>query len=328
MQAAIIERFGGPEQLYVRELPAPILVGPQVLVRVRAAGLNPLDCRIRRGELRGLVRSRMPIVLGNDISGVVEQVGAEVTRFAVGDEVMAMMDSHPCMRWTGFAQPGAYAEYAVTREDTLALKPMSLSFIEAAALPIAALTAHQALVEQAVVRPGDRVLIHGAAGGVGSVAVQIAKLLGGTVTASCAQDAESVVRGLGAERTIDYRSVAALRSEPFHIIYDVATKLNYADWRASLGARGRFVNNVFTLRGLLSDIAAPPQRAFGRRRRYSYTWVRPSGKTLRAVSRWVEQGSLRPLIHAVYPLSGVADAHRQLERGSVRGKLVIDHAAH
>lgn len=295
-----------------------------MLVRVRAAGLNPLDYRIRRGDLRGLVRSDFPVILGADISGLVEAVGAGVTRFVTGDEVIAFMDANPAPARSGFAKPGGYAELAVTREDTLAHKPASMSHLDAATLPIAALTARQALSQLARLQAGERVLIHGASGGVGLFAIQVAKRLGAHVTATCGAASADFVMSLGADDCILRTQMASLRNARFDVIYDVATKLTYAEWTSALSPRGRFISNVFTLPGAARAAGGRLLQQLGGHQRYFYTWVKPDGATLELLAEEVQAGRLHSSVEAVYDLSAVVEAHRRLEAGGVRGKLALE----
>ncbi len=195
MRAAVLTGYGGVERLELREIPRPEPGAGQLLVRVRAAGVNPIDWKIRQGKLRLLLPARFPLVLGFDVAGEVVTVGPEVADFAPGDAVHAMLDGR---------HGGGYAEYAVVGQAAAALKPEALTWEEAAALPLAALTAWQALRDLADLQPGERVAVTGAAGGVGHFAVQIAAALGARVTAVAGPGHQDLVRRLGAHRTVDY----------------------------------------------------------------------------------------------------------------------------
>ena len=168
MKAIVIKEFGSVDVLqYVDNYPQPVMADNQVLLKVYAAGINPLDWKIRQGQLKALLGSKFPLILGNDASGIVVAVGKLVRDFKVGDEVFCLLDANQRASWTGFAKSGAYAEYAVTRADTLAHKPKNITHQQAASIPLAALTAYQVLMHRAHIKQGDKVLINGASGGVG-----------------------------------------------------------------------------------------------------------------------------------------------------------------
>ena len=203
MKAIVIKEFGSVDVLqYVDNYPQPVMADNQVLLKVYAAGINPLDWKIRQGQLKALLGSKFPLILGNDASGVVVAVGKLVRDFKVGDEVFCLLDANQRASWTGFAKSGAYAEYAVTRADTLAHKPKNITHQQAASIPLAALTAYQVLMHRAHIKQGDKVLINGASGGVGLFALQIAKALGANVTAICSERHHHLVLGLGANAAI------------------------------------------------------------------------------------------------------------------------------
>lgn len=326
MRAVVIKGFGGPEVLETTaEAALPVVHDNQVLIEIRAAGINPLDTRTRRGQLRLFLGAKFPIVLGNDLSGIVVATGRAVTRFQVQDEVFCFQDAGPARSWSGFARSGAYAAFAVTREDTLAAKPKSQSFQEAAATPLAALNAFQTLHRLAGVTPGDRVLINGASGGVGLFTVQIAKALGAQVTALCGRRSFDLVSQLGADRLIDYRETPIHRVDGvFDIIYDVVAGSSFGRCRRLLSDRGIFISNVATLSAILHTALFPLLHTLGARRRNAYAWVTPSGSDLAEIARLIDQGRLRTVIERVYPLERVQEAHAYSETGRVQGKLVLD----
>ena len=198
MKAVRIHTYGGPEVLVYEEVPRPQPGQGEVLVRVEAAAVNPVDWKIREGYLREMLPHALPLIMGWDVSGVVEETGPGVTRFRAGDEVFSRPD---------LLRDGTYAEYVVIRETEVALKPGSVDHLHAAAIPLAGLTAWKSLIEAAGAAPGQRVLIHGAAGGVGSYAVQLAKWRGAHVTATASAPNLDYLRRLGADEIIDYRSV-------------------------------------------------------------------------------------------------------------------------
>jgi NADPH:quinone reductase-like Zn-dependent oxidoreductase len=259
LKAIIIRRFGSADVLeYAENLPIPDIQDHEVLIKVKAAGINPLDIRSRNGGLRFATGAKFPIILGNDVSGIIEKCGSKVENFKAGDAVFCMADANRRFSLAGFAKSGTYAEYCVTREDTLARKPEKLSFEEAAALPIASMTAYQALVKKARIKRGDTVLVNGASGGVGIFAVQIAKAYGASVTALCSGVNFSLLEALGADHIVDYHSqdIGAMQ-ERFDIIYDVAATSSYSHCRTVLKPHGIYVSNVATPATVVSSLLLP-----------------------------------------------------------------------
>ncbi|MFE3991529.1 NADP-dependent oxidoreductase [Streptomyces goshikiensis] len=307
MKAAVINQYGQVRDVVrVTDVPVPA-VGPRdVLIEVRAAGVNPVDHLIVKGFLSTGEPSR-PLVIGNELAGVVTQVGAEATRFAVGDEVFSRVDPRV---------GGAFAEYVAVDESLVAAKPSRLTFEEAASLPLVALTALQALTEQADVRSGTRVLIHGGAGGVGSAAVQIAKHLGAEVVATAGSGSVELVRELGADRVIDYRT------EKFEeVVSDVDVVLDTIGGETQERSFG-----VLKSGGTLVSIVAVPD-AEAKKARWNVEarsfFMRPQGEQLAHLAGLVESGQLRPIVETVFPLDEASEALQKVERGGARGKTVI-----
>ncbi|RSS72777.1 NADP-dependent oxidoreductase [Streptomyces sp. WAC06614] len=305
MRAVVVEQWGGPETLVEREIERPEPGLNEVLVRVHAAGVNPVDWKVR-GSGALIEWGEVP-VLGWDVSGTVEAVGPGVTVFRPGDEVYGM----PLFP----RQAGGYAEYVVAPARQLAAKPASLTHVEAAALPLAALTAWQALVDAADVRPGERVLVHAAAGGVGHFAVQIAKARGAYVIGTASAGKHELVRGLGADEVVDYRSV---RFE--EVVSDVDVVLDGLGGEtaqrslAVLRPGGRLI----TLPGPDDVPAVTPEGV-----RAEWVLVEPDQVGLREIAAMVERGELRPVVDAVLPLAEAAKAHELGERGRTTGKIVL-----
>ena len=332
MRAIRMHAYGGPEVLRLEEVPAPKPGAHDVRVAVRAAAINPVDFKIRAGAQRSVVWLSWPWTLGMDVSGEVLEVGARVTGFKVGDEVVAS-PSHRRM--------GCYAEEVVIRADEVALKPRSLSHVEAASLPLVALTAWDSLAALRVQR-GQRVLIQAGAGGVGSVAIQLAKHLGAEVLATCSEANVELVRKLGADVVIDYRA-----RDWRQVARGCDSVLDSLGGDALTGAintvkRGGRVACItpglpeYTERygpalGLVlfgGSIAGTIIGARLRRGvRVSLVTRRSNGKTLSALMALVDSGALRPLIDRVFPLAEVAEAHRYLETGRARGKVVLSVGA-
>jgi NADPH:quinone reductase-like Zn-dependent oxidoreductase len=310
MRAIVCDGFGGPEVLRAAELPRPEPLGTEVLVRVHAAGVNPVDWKTRAdGETPAPVGPD-PYVLGWDVSGVVEQVGVGVTRFAVGDEVYGMP-------WFP-RQAGGYAEYVTAPSRQLARKPAGLDHVAAAGLPLAGLTAWQALVDTADVRPGQRVLVTAAAGGVGHLAVQLAKARGGYVLGTASAGKHDVLRSLGVDEPIDYTRV------------DVADTVRDVDVVLDLvgGAAGPSLLRVLRPGGILIPIAggasdATVAAAAAAGVRAATVLVEPDGTALTELSRLVDDGRLGVRVAATFPLAEAAAAHRLGERGRTLGKIVL-----
>jgi len=312
VRAIVQDRLGGPEVLELREVDRPEPLPTEVLVRVHAAGVNPVDWKTRSGRGMARVLGDPPFTVGWDVAGVVEAVGFGVTRFAEGDAVFGMP-------WFPRAA-GAYAEYVTAPSRQLARAPDGLGLREAGAMPLAGLTAWQALVETAGVGEGDRVLVQGAAGGVGHLAVQIAKARGAHVLGTARTDKHAFLRGLGVDEPIDYaeQDVAAAAGE-----VDVVLDL--------LGSRETGLASVACLRrgGLLISVPSGADRevlrtAAERGRRATGILVEPEGAALESLAELVAEGRLRVELAEALPLAAAARAHEIGERGRTRGKLVLD----
>ena len=326
MKAAVIDQFGNADSLHmVTNQPMPQCANNQVLIRVEAAGINPLDYRIRKGELKFFLGSQFPMVLGNDIAGTVINVGEKVTSFNPGDRVFALMDANSKPSIKGFAKPGGYAEYAVTRDDTLARIPEPITATEAAAVPLAALTAYQVLIRKAPVDKNSRVLINGASGGVGSFAVQIAKLLGAQVSAVASSRNGAFVKGLGADEVISYQEIALENlAGPYDVIYDVIANSSYSKVKHLLSNAGIYVSNVPSAGVLLQQSVGWLSTLHGRHKRATYAWVKPIGKDLQIIAEWMATGELKAFVEKTYSLDQVQQAHQDSEAGHVRGKIVLN----
>lgn len=307
MKAAVIQQYGQVgDVVTVTEAPKPT-VGPRdVLIEARAAGVNPVDHLIVKGYLRAGELTQ-PVVIGNETAGVVAAVGAEVTGFAVGDEVFARVDPRV---------GGAFAEYVAVDQSLVAAKPGTLSFVEAASLPLVGLTAWQALTEQADVGPGTRVLIHGGAGGVGSVAVQLAKHLGAEVVATASADSAALVRDLGADQVIDYR---AERFE--QVLSDVDVVFDTVGGPAQ-DASFQVLKPGGTLVSILPIADADDKKSKWNVDVRTFM-MRPHGEQLANLGRLAASGELRPLVETTFPLDETVEALQKVERGGARGKTVI-----
>jgi len=311
MRAITQKSFGGPEVLeLVDDAPKPAPGPTQVLVRVRATSVNPVELFVRSGAFRLL--GEPPFVLGWDVSGVVEQVDPGVHRFQVGDEVYGM----PYFP----AAAGANAEYLVAPARQLARKPAGISHEEAAALPLVGLTAWHALVEIAQLRPGQRVLIHGAGGGLGHVAVQLAKHLGAEVIGTASASKHDFLRGLGVDQLVDYRTqdyTEVLRDAPVDVVLETLGSGNAERSVGVLRQGGVLVTAVERLSTTLPKLAEQSGV------RFAAVGVEPDPAGLEALTELVEAGMLRVYLQQVFPLERLPEAHEVLAAGGVQGKLAI-----
>ena len=307
MRAAVIHQYGQVgDVVTVTDAPRPA-VGPQdVLIEARAAGVNPVDHLIVKGYLRSGDLTQQ-VVICNEVAGTVAAVGADVADLAVGDEGFARVDPRV---------GGAFAEYVAVDRSLVAAKPPALSFVEAASLPLVGLTAWQALTEQSAVGPGTRGLIHGAAGGVGSVAVQLAKHLGAHVIATASGDGAQLAAKLGADQVIDYRTeqfdeVVA----DIDVVFDTVGGPTQDRSFKVLKPGGTLVSIV-----PIADAAAKKAQWNVEARSFM---MRPHGEQLTYLANLVNSGDLRPLVETTFPLAETAAALQKVERGGARGKTVI-----
>jgi len=318
MRAIVGDRYGSPDVLELREIAKPDPTDDEVLVRVRAASVNPADWYGVTGTpyvARALTGLRKPKSnsVGADIAGTVEAVGKNVTQFRPGDEV--------------FGRSGAFAEYVCVGE-AVALKPANLTFEEAAAVPVAAITALQGLRDKGQLQPGQQVLINGASGGVGTFAVQIAKALGAEVTGVCSTRNVDLVRSLGADHVIDYTKEDFTRSDRrYDLLFDVAGSRSWWACRRVLNPQATFVivgaPKGNRLLGPLSHIAKVRLAALRSRRTVVFFIAKLNGPDLEILRELLEAGKVTPVVDKRYELSETADAFRYLGDGHARGKIVV-----
>ena len=325
MKAAIINNFGDLAVLkVVTNHPEPLIADNQVEIEVKAASINPLDILTRTGALKFIRQQNFPIVLGNDVAGTVVNCGSQVTHFKEGDHVYGMIDPRSKLAWNKFTHSGAYAERAITREGTLAHKPHNISFEEAAAIPLACLTAYQALLRKACLGSNDRILINGASGGVGTFAVQLAKEWGANVTAVCSGKNFELVAGLGADHVFDYKKTDIREiNDQYNCIYDVAVTTSYSQCRHLLVDTGVFISNIASVQNILSSWFHPALRLFGMQRQNTFAFVHPSGKDLTAITKMIEMEKIKPIIDRMFTLDEIQEAHHYVESGKTKGKVVI-----
>jgi NADPH2:quinone reductase len=315
MRAHVLTAFGGPECLETRTVPKPVPASGEVLVRVCATAVNPVDYQTRRGDYRDEIR--LPAVIGADVSGVVEAVGDAVTEFTVGDEVFYS----PVV----FGDHGSYGEYAAADAAIVARKPASLSHVEACCFPCAGGTAWDCLVTRGNIRVGETVLVHGGAGGVGSIAIQLAKAAGAYVFTTAGDRNLEFVRTLGADRAIDYEN------EDFVAIVDRETKGAGVDLVLDAVGGETIVRSVDVLRPLtgrivtIVDTAHPLSllAAWSRNVAVHFVFTPQYRERLDGLARLIDRGLLRPVIDSVLPWEEIVQAHEHLERGGLRGKIVL-----
>ncbi len=312
MKAIGIHQFGGPEVLEALDLPTPQPGPEEVLVKIKAAGVNPVDWKIREGLLKGRLPCEFPIILGWDAAGIVEAVGDKVKEFKKGDEVMAYCRKEKI-------HDGSYAEYIVLEPRHLALKPINLSFEEAAALPLAALTAYQSLFEGIQLKPGQTILIHAGAGGVGGYAIQLAKNLGAHVLTTASSNHDQYVRELGAEEVIHHREedFAKMIREKYpkgiDAVFDTVGGETQRKSAEVLKPGGRLTSilsldeNYLKARGLIPH----------------YIFVRPEAKQLDEIRKLAEAGKLKVHLAKIFPLQEAKRAHQLIESGHTQGKIVL-----
>ncbi len=330
MKAYIINRYGEKESLQLAELPMPEISASQVLVEIHAAGINPLDLRLRSGEFKRSIPYRLPLILGHDMAGRVVRVGAKANKFKVGDEVYSRVADF---------RIGTFAEYIAVNEEDLALKPKQVTMEQAASLPLVALTAWQAFVGQAKLRAGQRVFVQAGSGGLGTIAIQLAKHLGATVaTTTSAKNAE-LVKGLGSDVVVDYTS------------QDFAEQIKDYDLFLHSHDRATLEKSFQVIRpgGRIVSVAGPPNPAFAKQAgmswmvqlifywmsrhimrlahkqniHYSFLYVRANGQQLSEISTLVDAGAIKPVIDSVFPIARVNEALDYVQKGRARGKVVL-----
>jgi NADPH:quinone reductase-like Zn-dependent oxidoreductase len=315
MRALTINAYGPHDVLKIQEIEKPQPGSHQILIEVKNSSVNPVDWKIRAGHLSLIIPKTWPRVLGVDVAGIVSAVGSSVKTFQPGDAVFGM--SNPLR-----SQYGAYAEFSIAEKDSVTKKPDLLSFSDAAAIPVAGLTAYKALKLQIKLAPGQSVLINGASGGVGTFAVQIAKVLGAKITATCGAENIDFVKSLGADHVIDYKEqdVRTL-SEKYDGIFDASAKLNFASASKLLNKNGVYVTTVpdpFTIVGLATSL-------FGGKKAYIVS--AGSGahvpEELSAIAEMVVTEQVRVIVAKTVSLDDVSTAHKDSETGHARGKTVI-----
>ncbi|MDR3437739.1 MULTISPECIES: NADP-dependent oxidoreductase [Pseudomonadota] len=330
MKAFVVDKYGRKNGMRPGDMPMPELSEDDVLIQIHAAGVNPLDAKIRDGAFKLILPYRLPLILGNDLAGVVVRVGSRVRQFKAGDEVYARPHKD---------RIGTFAEFIAVKEDGVALKPTTLTMEEAASIPLVGLTAWQALIERAQLKRGQKVLIHAGSGGVGSFAIQLAKQVGATVATTTSAGNAELVKQLGADIVIDYRKD------------DFATMLKDYDVVLDTQGGNALEKSLRVLKpgGKLIGIAGPPDPDFAKEMgaswflktvmrllsarirkaakrhgvSYSFLFMRASGEQLSEIAALVDTGVLRPVIDRIFPFESAREALAYVETGRTKGKVVI-----
>lgn len=329
MKAMIIDKYG-KVPMRMAEVPTPEINEYEVLAEIHAASINPIDFKIRDGKVKMLLKYEMPLILGNDFSGVIVKVGAKVTNFKVGDEIYARPRKNKI---------GTFAEYLAIHEDDIALKPKNLNFEEAASIPLVGLTSYQALHDIMQLQKGQKILIHAGSGGVGTFAIQLAKIMGAIVTTTASEAGANLVTSLGADEIINYKT------EKFEDIlknYDAVF-----DTIGGVTLEKSF--NIIKSGGNIVSISGMPNARFGKEfgsgffktllfslaskkltalekkhnAQYSFLFMKPSGDQLRTIANYIEAGQIKPVIDRVFPFEDAQKAMEYSESGRAKGKIIV-----
>lgn len=306
MDAIQIQEFGGPEVLVVHEIPVPVPAEDEILIRVHAAAINPVDTSVRAGRATGLSGATLPYVPGFDVSGVVVQTGASNSPFAIDDEVFAMLS---------LRRGGGYSEYAIVKNSEAALKPAAISHDEAASVPLVALTAWQALFDTANLQAGQTVLIHAGAGGVGSVAVQLAKWRGARIIATASEYNHDFLREIGVDVPVDYRTQ---RFEDYVDEVDVVLDTIGGDTQDRSIGLLKQGGSLVSIVGLTDHGRNPPANV-----NVSSILVNAQGDQLQQIADLITAGHLDPIVSYRFPLEDASSAHEQSETRRTRGKIIL-----
>ncbi|HGH7181005.1 NADP-dependent oxidoreductase [Bacillus cereus] len=329
MKAMIIDKYG-KVPMRMADVSTPEINEYEVLAEIHAASINPIDFKIRDGKVKMLLKYEMPLILGNDFAGVITKVGSKVTRFKVGDEIYARPRKNKI---------GTFAEYIAIHEDDIALKPKNLSFEEAASIPLVGLTSYQALHDIMQLQKGQKILIHAGSGGVGTFAIQLAKIMGATVTTTASEAGANLVKSLGADEIINYKT------EKFE---DILT--NYDAVFDTIGGTTLEKSfNIIKNGGNIVSVSGMPNARFGKEfgsgffktllfslaskkltalekkhnAQYSFLFMKPSGDQLRTIANYIESGNIKPVIDRVFPFEDAQKAMEYSEAGRAKGKIIV-----
>ncbi|HDR7587151.1 NADPH:quinone reductase [Bacillus mycoides] len=329
MRAMVIDKYG-KVPMRMTEMPTPEINEYEVLAEIHAASINPIDFKIRDGKVKLLLKYKMPLILGNDFSGVIVKVGTKVTQFKVGDEIYARPRKDKI---------GTFAEYIAIHEDDIALKPKNLTFEEAASIPLVGLTSYQALHDIMQLQKGQKILIHAGSGGVGTFAIQLAKIMGATVATTASEAGENLVKSLGADEIINYKK------EKFEDILK-----NYDAVFDTLGGTTLEKSfNIIKSEGNIVSVSGMPNARFGKEfgsgffktllfslaskkltalekkhnAQYSFLFMKPSGDQLRIIAKYIESGQIKPIIDRIFPFEDTQKAMEYSESGRAKGKIIV-----
>ncbi|MGJ8663896.1 MAG: NAD(P)-dependent alcohol dehydrogenase [Marinicella sp.] len=310
MNVITCRSYGNSSVLKIEQMAVPTLQENEVLIEVRAASVNPVDWKIRSGTLKIKTGFKPPLILGSDFSGVISAIGSQVNEYQIGDEVWGKFDSF---------KGGSYAQWVIATMQNIGLKPDNLDFYQAAAMPNVALTAYQALVKVGGLKQAQHVMVNGASGGVGLMAVQIAKAMGCYVTAVCSSKNAARVKSLGADVVLDYKNDHILANKnSYDVFFDCVSNQSFLTVRTTLKSGGTHIKttpDLITAIGTLFRVLKVCRPA--------HIMVKPNQDDLIQLKQWVENDQLKPIVEQVYPMSAVAQAHQFSETGRVVGKLVL-----
>ncbi|HDR8112168.1 NADPH:quinone reductase [Bacillus thuringiensis] len=329
MKAMIIDKYG-KVPMRMAEVPTPEINEYEVLAEIHAASINPIDFKIRDGKVKMLLKYEMPLILGNDFSGVIVKVGAKVTNFKVDDEIYARPRKNKI---------GTFAEYIAIHEDDIALKPKNLNFEEAASIPLVGLTSYQALHDIMQLQKGQKILIHAGSGGVGTFAIQLAKIMGAIVTTTASEAGANLVTSLGADEIINYKTEkfedilknydavfdtigGATLEKSFNIIKSGGNIVSVSGMpNARFGKE--FGSGFF--KTLLFSLASKKLTALEKKHnaQYSFLFMKPSGDQLRTIANYIEAGQIKPVIDRVFPFEDAQKAMEYSESGRAKGKIIV-----
>jgi len=313
MKAVITKEYGSVDVLSLESVDQPAINENEILVEVRAASVNPLDWRIRTGEMKIMTGKRPPKILGSDYSGVVSEIGKNITSYKKGDEVFGMIDIIK-------VKEGTYAEFVKVKENDICIKPNNSSFEEAASIPLVSLTAYIALSNIAKVKRGSSVLVNGCAGGVGSAAVQIAKALGCKTTGVCSTKNIDFARKIGADDVIDYKKDNVLgKTEVYDAIFDTVGNLAFSKSKRILKPGGIYVTTAVTLPAM---IFTPITNVF-RSKKFKLVMVKPDSNILSTIKQMVEDEKIKGQISKIFGIEQIKEAHEMSQNGGFSGKLVL-----
>lgn len=329
MKAMVIDRYG-KVPMRLAEIPTPEVGEHEVLAEIHAASINPIDFKIRDGKVKMLLKYKMPLILGNDFSGVVTKVGAKVTHFKMGDEIYGRPRK---------SKIGTFAEYISVHEDDIALKPKNLSFEEAASIPLVGLTSYQALHDIMQLQKGQKILIQAGAGGVGTFAIQLAKLMGAKVATTASEAGTDLVKSLGADEIINYKTEKfeellqdydavfdTIGGETLEKSFDIVKNGgNIVSVSGVPNARFAKQYGSGLLKTVLFSIASNKLTALEKKHnaQYTFLFMKPSGDQLRKIASFIESGNIKPVIDKVFPFKDAQQAMEYAELGRAKGKIIL-----